>query len=217
MSNLVISLVRLWDGTTGAVIKPASAAPVATDPALVIGISPNSLASDNTANGAKLPVMGARANAAAPVWTEGNQVPLSVDLAGNARTGISSWFGSTAPTVGQKAAANSIPVVLASDQPALSVQKSTAGTSNVAAPVDASASSVTILASNASRLGAVITNASTATLYLKFGSSASATSWTFKLSPDAVLIVDSTLLYTGVIDGIWSAANGKAYVTELTA
>lgn len=43
-------------------------------------------ASDNSTNStAKLPVIPARANAAAQTWTEGNQVPLSTDLAGNAR------------------------------------------------------------------------------------------------------------------------------------
>lgn len=43
--------------------------------------------SDNSANStAKLPVISARANAAVQTWTEGNQVPLSVDLSGNLRT-----------------------------------------------------------------------------------------------------------------------------------
>jgi len=42
--------------------------------------------SDNTTNStAKLPVLGARANASAPTWTEGFQVPLSTDLSGNLR------------------------------------------------------------------------------------------------------------------------------------
>lgn len=43
---------------------------------------------DNVANptAGKLPVLPARANAAAPAWTEGNVVPLSVDLAGVLRT-----------------------------------------------------------------------------------------------------------------------------------
>lgn len=42
--------------------------------------------SDNSANSvAKLPTIVARANAAGPAWTEGNQVPLSVDLSGNLR------------------------------------------------------------------------------------------------------------------------------------
>ena len=42
--------------------------------------------SDNAANStAKVPVIAARANAAAPSWTEGHESPLSVDLSGNQR------------------------------------------------------------------------------------------------------------------------------------
>jgi hypothetical protein len=74
-------------------------------------------ASDNSANStAKLPVIGARANAAAPLWTEGNQAPLSVDLGGLLRTYMGSWLGSTAPTVGQKADGASLPVTLSTGQ-----------------------------------------------------------------------------------------------------
>jgi hypothetical protein len=40
---------------------------------------------DNTAAILKVPVLPARANAAAPTWTEANSVPLSTDLAGNLR------------------------------------------------------------------------------------------------------------------------------------
>ncbi|HEV8670945.1 MAG TPA: hypothetical protein VGS01_09455, partial [Candidatus Limnocylindria bacterium] len=44
------------------------------------------LTGDNSANfAAKLPILPARANAAVPAWTEGFQVPLSVDLTGRAR------------------------------------------------------------------------------------------------------------------------------------
>jgi hypothetical protein len=45
--------------------------------------------------------------------------------------------------------------------------------------VSASASSVTILALNTNRRGAVVYNDSTATLYLKYGSTASDTSFTY--------------------------------------
>jgi hypothetical protein len=88
----------------------------------------------------------------------------------------------------------------------------TASISNVAS----SATSVTLLAANAARLGAVISNDSTANLFIKFGATASATSFTAKLLPDDVFVIDSLLLYKGVIDGIWSSANGFARVTELT-
>jgi hypothetical protein len=41
---------------------------------------------DNSANSVnKLPTLSARGNAAAPSWTEGNQVPLSADLSGRLR------------------------------------------------------------------------------------------------------------------------------------
>lgn len=43
-------------------------------------------AADNSTNSTtKLPTIVARANAAAPSWTEGRQVPQSVDLSGNTR------------------------------------------------------------------------------------------------------------------------------------
>jgi len=74
-----------------------------------------------------LGVLPALANAATPSWTEGNQVVLSTLLTGALRSDVSSWFGSTAPTVGQKVMASSIPVTFASDQTPLSVTFATVG------------------------------------------------------------------------------------------
>jgi hypothetical protein len=95
---------------------------------------------------------------------------------------------------------------------ALSVvtKSSTATLTNVAS----SATNAVILASNTSRLGAIIFNDSTAALYLKFGVTASTSSFTTKIFPGDVyqLLVD----YTGELDGIWASANGFARVTELT-
>lgn len=116
-------------------------------------------------------------------------------------------------SLGQKTAANSLAVTLASDQsnvPTKELRSATATLSNVAS----SASTGTILASNANRLGATITNDSTAYLYLKLGATASLTSYTAKLYPDDYYEIPFG--YTGIIDGIWSAANGNARVTELT-
>lgn len=80
--------------------------------------------------------------------------------------------------------------------------------------VDASASSVTLLAANTARLGATIVNDSTVTLYVKFGATASTTSYTVKLIADAYYEVPFG--YYGIIDGIWASATGVARVTELT-
>lgn len=87
----------------------------------------------------------------------------------------------------------------------------TATLSNVAG----SASSVTLLSAAAGRLGATIVNDSTAVLYVKFGTTASSTSYTVKLVADAYYEVPFG--YTGRIDGIWASATGNARVTELTA
>jgi len=87
---------------------------------------------DNSTNSSnKVSTIPARANAAEQVWTEGNQVPLSVTLAGRLRTTIADWLGSTAPTIGSKTSVNSIPVVIASDQADVGVKQATAANLNV--------------------------------------------------------------------------------------
>ncbi len=76
--------------------------------------------------------------------------------------------------------------------------------------------STTLLSLNASRLGVVIVNDSTVDLYVKFGTTASLTSFTYHLYPGQTF-ADSAG-YTGRIDGIWASdASGAARITELTA
>lgn len=82
--------------------------------------------------------------------------------------------------------------------------------------VGGSASSVSILASNASRKGAAVYNDSTAVLYLKLGATASTTSYTVQLVAGAYYELPTTSVYTGAIDGIWASATGNARITELS-
>jgi len=80
-----------------------------------------------------------------------------------------------------------------------------------------SASSVTLLSSLATRLGAIIHNDSTSRLLIKYGSTASATSYTYPLAAGAIWEMPEPI-YTGIITGIWDAdAGGNARITELTA
>lgn len=79
--------------------------------------------------------------------------------------------------------------------------------------VASSASTGTILATNSSRVGATIVNDSTATLYLKYGATASTTSYTYQVPPGATWEMPLPA-YLGIIDGIWSAANGNARCTD---
>lgn len=93
--------------------------------------------------------------------------------------------------------------------------KNVSASSAAITAVPGNASSVSILASNASRKGAIIFNDSTAALYIKFGATASTTSFTYKIFPNGTWEMSQNAIYTGAIDGIWDSATGNARVTEL--
>ncbi len=88
----------------------------------------------------------------------------------------------------------------------------TAATSSVAS----SATTVQILASTAGRFQATFFNESTATCYLKLGTTASLTDYTVQIAPSGYYELPYPT-YTGRIDAIWNSANGSLRVTELTA
>lgn len=112
---------------------------------------------------------------------------------------------------GQNTMANSLPVAMASNQSPLTA--STGTKSNVSG----SASSVTLLASNASRKQAIIYNDSTALLYLDLsGGTASSASYSVQVPPGGYFELPPQPIYTGAITGIWASATGTARVTEFS-
>lgn len=90
----------------------------------------------------------------------------------------------------------------------------TAGTATLT-NVASSATSVALLAANTARKGLIVENDSTAIAFLKFGATASATSFSVRL-PANTRWEMSAPVYTGQIDAIWASANGAARVTQLT-
>lgn len=89
-------------------------------------------------------------------------------------------------------------------------------TTGAPANVAASAASVTLLAANPARKGAVIYNDSPATLYLVLNASAASTNnYTEQLAPGESLVLERGD-YSGEIRGIWTAAVGYARVTEFS-
>lgn len=97
--------------------------------------------------------------------------------------------------------------------------KETRSSSPSQSSVASSATSVTLLASNANRLGATIYNDSTAILRVKLGASASSSSFDVALGAVSSGIggyFEVPYQYTGIIDGIWDSANGNARILELT-
>lgn len=110
------------------------------------------------------------------------------------------------------AAITTLPVSIAATITTKETRSATGTTSQVAD----TASSTTLLASNANRLGAAIQNDSSAVLYLKCGTTASATDYTARLVQYAYYEVPFN--YTGRIDGIWATdpGDGAARITEFT-
>jgi hypothetical protein len=88
-----------------------------------------------------------------------------------------------------------------------------ASTSSVNA-IATSGTSATLASASSARLRIVIVNDSSATLYVKYGATASSVDWTVKLAPDSMLDEDA---YTGRIDAVLSTGSGTARVTELSA
>ncbi len=92
----------------------------------------------------------------------------------------------------------------------VSVSPQSATLANVAS----SATSVTVFAAHAGVTNArTVYNDSTAILYLKFGATASATSYTVQLAAGAYYEFPRPV-YGGQVDGIWASANGNARVTS---
>jgi hypothetical protein len=114
---------------------------------------------------------------------------------------------------GQQNMSCSLPVVIASDQPEISVVGPRGATSAIAR-VATSTTSAQILAANAARILAVIVNESNRTMFIKFGTTASATDYTYQVGVNASLEVER---YTGRVDAILDIGGvGNAQVTEVT-
>lgn len=91
------------------------------------------------------------------------------------------------------------------------VSSSTATLSSVASSV----TSVTLLAANSARKGAIFHNDSSKNCFVAFAASASTTSFTIKMAAGSTMSLVEPH-YTGQITGIWDSASGAMRVTELT-
>ncbi len=79
--------------------------------------------------------------------------------------------------------------------------------------VGSSATNVNLLAATAQINGRVVFNDSTAVLYLKYGATASTTSYTVQIAAGGYFEFPVPL-YAGQVDGIWASANGNARLTQ---
>jgi hypothetical protein len=96
----------------------------------------------------------------------------------------------------------------------LEVESATADNAIVTS-IPASTTTTTIFASNLLALGRIITNDSTATMFIKFGAAASTTDYSFKLVANDKLIF-TVPVYVGLVTAVWASATGFARATEMS-
>lgn len=112
-ANTTPWLSKISDGTNSAAIKAASIAPLTTDAALVVSISPNSVnANGQAAMAASAPVVIASNQSAIPVTL------TSTTLTGNSAVNIAQVNGATVP-VGNGVQATAMRTTLATDSPGI--------------------------------------------------------------------------------------------------
>lgn len=229
-------VITVRDSSSGAVVPNIGDD---TNDALRVSIVASSVASGGTSSNftSAFPASGTAAGFSDGTNMQGARVVDADTGGGTVYTLLGNLVrrasGGPVELIGQATMANSLPVVLASDQSAIPVTQSgtwtvqpgntanttawlvkelraaTPTTSNVAA----SATNVTCLASNANRLGATLFNDSTVHVFAKFGATATSSSFTYKVEGGGTLEVPFG--YTGIIDCIWASATGNARVTEL--
>lgn len=111
----------------------------------------------------------------------------------------------------------SVPSHAVTNAGTFAVQATPAGgpTTGTQSTVASSASSVTVLASNANRKGATVYNDSTQILYLSLSATTASTS-SYSVQMGAGAFFEVPFFYTGQLTGIWASANGNVRITELT-
>lgn len=162
-----------------------------TDATIVSPSSP--LPTTATITGSVSVITDATATAAAPSYTEGTDNPLSQTLTGDLRV--------TAKQNGSWAVTNT------------PFTASTFTASQVTVP--ATANGILILAANANRKGATISNTSNVAIYISSAATGLTTSNGFAIPAGASYNIDSPI-YLGALYGIVATATQVAYVVELT-
>ena len=90
------------------------------------------------------------------------------------------------------------------------------GSSSALTSVNASITSVSLLAANTNRKTFYVYNDSAATLYLAWGATASTIAYTTQVPPNTLYEMPSASTWQGAVSGIWPTATGAARITEVS-
>lgn len=122
-----------------------------------------------------------------------------------------------AASLGRAPAASSEPVALSNEDFTRLGLVALGGATATVASVPSATGATTLKSANPNRVGLIITNDSTAILYVLFGTGMpSATNYTFQMPAKGTTPFDRPISgYTGLVQGAWATANGFAMVTEV--
>lgn len=134
-------------------------------------------------------------------------------LQSTGNSSLSSIDAGIPASLGQTTMSASMPVVIASNQAAIPVTFTPAALTTTATitTVAVSTSVATLSASNSSKTGVVIHNEG-GVLFVKFGTAATSSSYTYRLTQNTVLEITN---YAGIITAIKLAGSTNARVTEI--
>lgn len=194
------------------------------------------VAQASTTAGELGPLVQGAVTTAAPVYTTAQTSPLSLDTAGNLRVTVVGSGGGLETVVGNKTNNNTAPgatnvgvlpalanaatptwtegnqvlesVDLSGRQRILDAQVATAAVTRVSV---GSGATVTLLASRAARIRVIIYNEA-GQLYIKAGSTATTTDYTWNIGANTVLEIEG--YYTGILTAIKGASTTNVQVTD---
>lgn len=210
ISNIyVANALKLVDGssptsTNQLTIKAASTAALATDTSAVVALNPNT-ALPTGAN-----TIGSISNISGTVSLPTGAATSALQGTGN--TSLASIDGKL-NSLGQKTGAGSVPVVLASDQPTLTVSGRVPLTANSATAVSVGVATGLLVSANAGRKGLVLVNLSANTVSLGFGASAVLNTG-ITMYPGATFTMDEFTFNTAAVNAIASSASSVVAVQE---
>lgn len=155
--------------------------------------------------------VGGRYNTTLPTLTNGQRGDAQVSAKGQLQMVIMDAAGNNR---GANVTGGNAMLVYLDGGNTLGVKEQSSGAT--VSSVASSASNVTLVTSNTTvRRGLIIFNDSSAILYVKLGANATTSSYTMQIAPGSSWTLPHPC-YGGIVDGIWTSANGSARITEIT-
>lgn len=207
-------------------VLPSGAATAAKQPALGTAGTPSAdvLSVQGVPGGTPQPISASSLplpTGAATSALQGGGLPAAL-VGGRLDSNVGAWLGSTAPSVGQKTAANSLPVVLASDTGTLTVATNVTPGSTVGETfLNCSTAQILLAATAVPKVRKIYNRAGNGRLFIRYGSAPTAeTDCNFAVEPgsswEMPVLAPGVLEYAGNVYGLIPSGASTAHGLQVT-